>query len=67
MTSKYPKLSIAIRPSVRASLTAVATLENRPIWLIVQDGISQYIQAMTPEDRSMVEAIARRTADKHHE
>jgi hypothetical protein len=61
MTSKYPKLSIAIRPSTKAALTAVATLETRPIWLIVEDGIRRYIEGMPPEDRRMVEAIARRT------
>lgn len=60
MTSKYPKLSIAIRPSTRAALNAVATLESRPIWLIVEDGIRRYIQGLPPEDRKMVEAIERR-------
>jgi hypothetical protein len=64
MTSKYPKLSVAIRPATKAALTAVATLENRPIWLIVEDGIHRYIAAMAPEDRRMVEAIARRTEER---
>jgi hypothetical protein len=61
MTSRYPKLSIAIRPSTRAALNAVATLESRPIWLIVEDGIRRYIESLPAEDRKMVEAIERRT------
>lgn len=60
MTSNYPKLSITIRPATKAALTAVATLQARPIWLIVEDGIRRYIELMPPEDRRMVEAIARR-------
>lgn len=64
MTSKYPKLSIAIRPSVKAALAAAATLESRPIWQIVEDGIHRYIAAMPPEDRRVVEAIVRRTEQR---
>jgi hypothetical protein len=64
MTSKYPKLSIAIRPSLKAALSAVATLESRPIWLIVEDSLKQYIAALPPEDRRMVEALARRAESK---
>ncbi|MEN6534996.1 MAG: hypothetical protein ABFD89_15120 [Bryobacteraceae bacterium] len=60
MTSKYPKLSIAIHPSTKAALSAVATLEDRPVWLIVEDGVRRYIEGMTPEDRRMVDAIANR-------
>jgi hypothetical protein len=43
------------------SSRSAATLESRPIWLIVEDGIRQYIEAMAPEDRRMLEAITRRT------
>lgn len=60
MTSKYPKLSIAIRPSTKAALSAVATLEDRPVWLIVEDGVRRYIEGMAPEDQRMVDAIASR-------
>jgi hypothetical protein len=60
MTSKYPKLSISIRPSVKAALAAVSTLESRPVWLIVEDSINRYIETMRPADRHLVEAIARR-------
>jgi hypothetical protein len=60
LTSKYPKLSIAIRPSTKAALNAVATLENRPIWRIVEDGIRRYIEGLPPEDRRVVRAIVGR-------
>jgi predicted NAD/FAD-binding protein len=49
------------------SSRSAATLESRPIWLIVEDGIRQYIEAMAPEDRRMLEAITRRTEGKLHE
>ena len=61
MTSKFPKLSVAIRPATKAALSAVATIEGRPIWQIVEDGIRRYIDGMPPEDRRMVDALARRT------
>jgi predicted NAD/FAD-binding protein len=43
------------------SSRSAATLESRPSWLIVEDGIRQYIEAMAPEDRRVLEAITRRT------
>lgn len=64
MTSQYPKLSITIRPSTKAALAAVSALENRPIWLIVEDSIRRYVEAMPAEDRRMVEAIVRRAESR---
>jgi hypothetical protein len=61
LTSKYPKLSIAVRPSTKAALAAVATLEKRPIWRIVEDGIRRYIESLPPEDRRVVRAIVGRS------
>ncbi len=61
MTSKYPKLSVAIRPSTRSALNALATLQGRPIWLIVEDSLRAYIEGLSAEDRRIVETLARRT------
>lgn len=64
MTSQYPKLSIAIRPSTKAALSAVAALESRPIWLIVEEAFLRYVEAMPADDRRMVEAFVRRAESR---
>ena len=63
-TSLYPKLTVSIRPTTKAKLDAVAAIEKKPAWRIVEDGIVLYVEGMPPEDRRMVDAIARRSAGK---
>ena len=58
--SDYPRLSLTVRPITKAKLEAVTTLERRPAWKVVEDGINLYVEGMSPEDRRMVEAIAKR-------
>ena len=60
----YPRLSLTARPSVKAKLQAVATLQQRPAWKVVEDSIELYIDHMAPKDRRMVEAIAKRAQRK---
>lgn len=63
-TSEYPKLTVSIRPSTKARLDAATALEKKPAWRIVEDGIMLYVDKMAPEDRRMVESIAKRTESK---
>ncbi len=60
--SDFPKLTITIRPITRARLNAASTVESRPAWQIVDEGVNLYIAALPPKDRKMVEDITRRTA-----
>lgn len=60
MTSAWPKLAVSVRPSVRSLLQAVAMLERRPAWQIVEDSLRQYSERLPAEDRKIVEALARR-------
>jgi hypothetical protein len=59
-TSEYPKLTVSIRPATKATLEAVSTIDKKPAWRIVEDGLSLYVDGMLAEDRRMVEALARR-------
>ena len=59
-TSEYPKLTVSIRPATKARLDAVTALEKKPAWRVVEDGITLYVDKLPPEDRRMVDAIARR-------
>ena len=63
-TSQYPKLTVSIRPSTRRILDAVTTIEKRPAWRVVEDGIKLYVDGLSQEDRRIVEAIAQRTRVK---
>jgi predicted NAD/FAD-binding protein len=58
-TSEYPKLTISIRPTTKAKLDAVAYLEKKPAWRIVDAGIRLYVERMPPEGRRRVDEIAR--------
>ena len=58
--SDYPKLAVTVRPITRALLNAVATIENRSAWQIVDDSINQYVERMQLPDRRMVESVAKR-------
>jgi hypothetical protein len=62
--SDYPKLAVTVRPVTRALLNAVATLENRSAWQIVDDSINQYVERMLLPDRRMVESLAKRMLTK---
>jgi len=57
----YPRLSLTVRPITKAKLEAVTTLERRPAWKVVEDGINLYVERMPVEDRRMVEALAKRS------
>jgi hypothetical protein len=62
--SDYPKLAVTVRPFTRALLNAVATLENRSAWQIVDDSINRYVERMSLADRRMVENLAKRVLAK---
>ena len=51
----YPKLLITIRPTVKATLKAIAEFEERSAWRVVEDGINQYLKGMSPKARRAVE------------
>jgi hypothetical protein len=60
----YPKLACTIRPDTRRKLNAVAGVQQRAAWLVVEDAITSYIERLPAEDRRMVETIARRNQPK---
>ena len=44
----------------QAKLEALTTLERRPAWKIVDDGINLYVHQIPLEDRRMVETLGKR-------
>jgi len=63
LISDYPKLAVTVRPATRTRLNAVAKVEDRPAWQIVDDSINQYVERMAPQARRKVEALSKRTRD----
>ena len=56
----YPKLLVTIRPAVRGRLKAMASVENRPAWQVVEDALELYFAQLPAENRRAVQAAARR-------
>jgi len=56
----YPKLLVTIRPTVRSKLKAMASIESRPAWQVVEDAIALYFDQLPPEHRRSVQAAMRR-------
>lgn len=59
-TSEYPKLTISMRPEVKARLDAVSTLTKLPAWRIVEAALDRYVEALAVEDRAAVRAMVAR-------
>ncbi len=55
----YPKLLVTIRPAVRSQLKAMAAVEQRPAWQIVEDALSVYFEQLPAVRRRAVQAAAR--------
>jgi hypothetical protein len=64
MTSTWPKLAVSVRPSVRSLVQALAMLERRPAWQVVEDALRQYGDRLPAEDRKIVDALVRRAEAK---
>jgi hypothetical protein len=64
MTSTWPKLAVSVRPSVRSLVQALAMLERRPAWQVVEDALRQYGDRLPAEDRKTVDALVRRVGSK---
>jgi hypothetical protein len=59
-TSEYPKLTIAMRPEVKARLEAASTLTKLPAWRIVDAALDHYLNAMPVEDRKAIDSMVSR-------
>ncbi len=57
----YPTLLITMRPAVKVRLKAIASVENRPAWQIVEQAISMYSDQLSPENSRAVQSAIRRT------
>ena len=42
----YPKLLVTVRPAVRNRLKAMATVEGRAAWQIVEDALALYFEQL---------------------
>jgi predicted NAD/FAD-binding protein len=56
----YPKLLVTIRPAVRSKLKAMASVEKRPAWQIVEDALARYFEELPQECRRAVQSMIRR-------
>ena len=55
----YPKLLVTIRPTVRNKLKAMASVESRPAWQIVEDALAMYFEQLPAAKRHAVQSAVR--------
>jgi hypothetical protein len=55
----YPKLLVTIRPAVRSRLKAMASVESRPAWQIVEDALAMYFDQLPPDRRRETQRLIR--------
>jgi hypothetical protein len=56
----YPKLLVTIRPTVRNRLKAMASVEGRPAWQIVEDSLALYFDQLSPDRRRATQSAIQR-------
>lgn len=59
-TSEYPKLTVSMRPEVKARLDAVSMLMKLPAWKIVEAALDCYVETVPPEDRRLIDGMVSR-------
>lgn len=64
LVSRYPKLTISMKPATKARLEAASTLSRLPAWRIVDEALGRYMETVSPEDRKAIESMARRMEEK---
>ena len=60
MTSKYPKLTISIRPATKAMLDTLSLMARKPVWRIIDELVWSQVKSLPAEDRRALELVARR-------
>jgi hypothetical protein len=58
----YPKLLVTIRPAVRKRLRAMASVESRPAWQIVEDALELYFAKLPAESKRAIQTAAHRAS-----
>lgn len=59
-TSKWPRLTISVRPKTQATLGALATLTGKTPWLLVEESVNGYVNSLPDRDRELVTSIVER-------
>ncbi|HXJ44287.1 MAG TPA: hypothetical protein VNH18_33680 [Bryobacteraceae bacterium] len=58
-TTANPTSTIPARPETRARINALAELEQRPAWKVVESAINLYFEQKSTRERHQVNAIAK--------
>jgi hypothetical protein len=56
----YPRLSLWMKPALKAQLTALSSMTGQPAWRIIDQALSQHIKALPAADRRALEGLAQR-------
>ena len=65
LVSKYPKLTISMKPDTKARLEAYSTLTRRPSWRIVDEALRDFLENIPADDKWAVEGMAKRMRAHH--
>lgn len=56
----YPRLSLWMRPELKAQLTALSSMTRVPAWRIIDQALTAHIKALPAEDRQPLDSLAKR-------
>ncbi len=58
--SKYPKLTVSMKPATKARLEAYSTLTRQPAWRIIEAALNHYLESIPADDKWAVEGMVKR-------
>ena len=56
MTSRWPRLSIRVEPTTKATLTAITAETGQSLWEVLGAAVASYVDSMKPKARKAVAA-----------
>ncbi len=64
--SRYPKLTISMKPETKARLEAYATLTRQPAWRIIEEALRSYLETIPADDKWAVEGMVKRMQARYY-
>jgi hypothetical protein len=56
-TSRYPKLTVYLRPAVKTRLEALSILADEPAWKILDIAFQNHFDSLPMEDKTAIEGL----------
>lgn len=65
-TTGWEQISCRIRPSTKATLEGLQSLDRRPLWQLFEEMLLEHIAGLSTEDRRVIGLIAQHRQGRKH-